>query len=89
MDKKGFFEARKRTDAECHAKCIDYLARCHDVSGHRVARYRSDRGYNYGVVVNSGPEKTLLWDSFKEKLESFSTSEFERRLDCYDPALPA
>jgi hypothetical protein len=88
VDKKGCSAARKRTDADCHVRCIDYLARLHGTPGHRIARFQSDRGFDYGVVLNYGPERITIWDSFKEKIETLPTHEFERRLDCYDPPAP-
>ncbi len=89
MDKKGMFEARKKDDAECHARCVDYLARLPEISVHRIACFRSDRGFDYGVVVNHGPDKVSLWNAFKDKIETFSASEFDRRLHCYDPPMPS
>jgi hypothetical protein len=79
MDKKGAMQLKADNDLAAHKRAVNYLAALAGAEVHRIVQYRTDRGEDYGVVVNIG-EKVSIWNAFKEKVEHYSLADFQSRL---------
>jgi 2-phospho-L-lactate transferase/gluconeogenesis factor (CofD/UPF0052 family) len=65
-------------DLAAYNRAVDYLAALPRAEVHSVVRYRTDRGADFGVVVNVG-DKVSVWNAFKEQIEKYNLADFQNR----------
>ena len=76
--KKGYQHAKEMNDVKALENARNYRAMLVPPEIFPIIRYRTDRGEDYGVVVNKG-EKVIVWNAFAEKLEQYHIHEYEKR----------
>lgn len=76
--KKGYRQAKEMNDDEALENARNYRAMLIPKDIFPIIRYRTDRGENYGVLVNKG-EKVTIWNAFTEKLEHYHIHDYDKR----------
>lgn len=76
--KQGYHKAKEMNDAKALDNAYNYRAMLFPQDIYPIIRYRTDRGEDYGVLVNKG-EKVIVWNAFSEKLEQYHIPDYDKR----------
>ena len=76
--KKGYRQAKEMNDEKALENAHNYRAMLMPKDIFPIIRYRTERGGNYGVLVNKG-EKVTIWNAFTERLDHYHIHEYNER----------
>jgi len=76
--KQGYKKAKEMNDEQALENARNYRSMLIPKDLFPIIRYRTDRGEDYGVLVNMG-ENVIIWNAFKESLEHYTIAEYHQK----------
>ena len=72
--------AKADNDIDCLKRAEEYRSKLIPPEIFPIIAIRTDRGATYGVLVNMGEEKVIVWNAFSQKLDHYSINDYNNRV---------